>query len=229
MARQGRRQSENTSAAAAITSHATQRGHAREQQHRERGAQVVEDRADDEVQVGWDALAAHPQPAAAGPSAPGQSKARLPSMPSDRSQNGTDAVGMRLLGELQADARLAKTRSSAAAWGCRRRRWRSGWRAWRGNGVIRGYRAELDPAQISCTLSVVLRIGRSARAEEGRGAGPARPRWSVPPHAGDDCYIMRAWVRDVQEHGAALTFAPYGQTTTSIVQPIAVPRRALAL
>ena len=104
----GRRQSENTSAAAAIRSHATPNADTREQQHRERGAQVVEDRADDEVQVGWDALAAHTlQPAAAGPSAPGQSNARLPSMPSNRSQNGTDAVGMRLLGELQADARLS--------------------------------------------------------------------------------------------------------------------------
>ena len=47
---------------------------------------------------------------------------------------------------------------------------------------------------------------------------------------GDDCYVMTAWVRDV-EHLEQLIdqFTPYGQTTTSIMQSSPVPRRGVAL
>ncbi len=47
---------------------------------------------------------------------------------------------------------------------------------------------------------------------------------------GDDCYFMTLYVRDV-EHLEELIdrFAPYGQTTTSIVQSSPVPQRGLPL
>ena len=47
---------------------------------------------------------------------------------------------------------------------------------------------------------------------------------------GDDCYLMKAHVRDV-EHLEELIdrFAVYGQTTTSIVQSSPVPRRSVPL
>jgi Lrp/AsnC family transcriptional regulator, leucine-responsive regulatory protein len=45
---------------------------------------------------------------------------------------------------------------------------------------------------------------------------------------GDDCFVMIAYVRDV-EHLEALIdqFAAYGQTTSSIMQSSPVPRRAV--
>jgi Lrp/AsnC family leucine-responsive transcriptional regulator len=46
---------------------------------------------------------------------------------------------------------------------------------------------------------------------------------------GDDCYVMTAYVRDVEHLEAIIDeFAAYGQTTTSIMQSSPVPRRALA-
>ena len=47
---------------------------------------------------------------------------------------------------------------------------------------------------------------------------------------GDDCYIMRAHVRDVEHLEEVIDrFVAYGQTTTSIVQSSPVPRRGLPL
>ena len=47
---------------------------------------------------------------------------------------------------------------------------------------------------------------------------------------GDDCYFMRAWVRSVEHLEEVIDrFAPYGQTTTSIVQSSPVPPRGLPL
>ena len=47
---------------------------------------------------------------------------------------------------------------------------------------------------------------------------------------GDDCYIMRAHVRDVEHLEEVIDrFVAYGQTTTSIVQSSPVQRRGLEL
>ena len=47
---------------------------------------------------------------------------------------------------------------------------------------------------------------------------------------GEDCYIMRANVRDVEHLEEVIDrFAILGQTTTSIVQSSPVPPRGLAL
>ena len=47
---------------------------------------------------------------------------------------------------------------------------------------------------------------------------------------GEDCFIMRAHVRDVEHLEEVIDrFVAYGQTTTSIVQSSPVPRRGLAL
>ena len=152
-------------------------------------------------------------------------------MPANRSQNGTDAVGMRLLGELQADARLSNAELgrrvglSAPAVAERLARLEE-------SGVIRGYRAELDPTAIGYTLSVVLRIRPAPRELKKVAELAQRTPEVVECHriTGDDCYIMRAWVRDVQGMEELIDrFAPYGQTTTSIVQSSPVPRRALPL
>ena len=47
---------------------------------------------------------------------------------------------------------------------------------------------------------------------------------------GEDCFIMRAHVRDVQHLEEVIDqFVVYGQTTTSIVQSSPVPRRGISL
>ena len=46
---------------------------------------------------------------------------------------------------------------------------------------------------------------------------------------GEDCYFMKAHVRDVTHMEEVIdVFAVYGQTTTSIVQSSPVPRRGVA-
>ncbi len=47
---------------------------------------------------------------------------------------------------------------------------------------------------------------------------------------GEDCYLMRVHVRDVQHLEEVIDrFSPFGQTTTSIVQSSPVPLRPIAL
>ncbi len=47
---------------------------------------------------------------------------------------------------------------------------------------------------------------------------------------GEDCYLIRAHVRDVEHLEEVIDrFAVYGQTTTSIVQSSPVPGRGVAV
>ena len=99
-------------------------------------------------------------------------------MASNRRQNGgsaedqLDATNVRLLVELQADARLSvaelgrRVGLSAPAVAERLGRLER-------DGVIRGYHADVDPRALGYTLSAVIRIRPAPR---GRRAGRARPR-----------------------------------------------------
>jgi Lrp/AsnC family leucine-responsive transcriptional regulator len=95
-------------------------------------------------------------------------------------------------------------------------------------GVIRGYRAEVDPRAIGLALGVVIRVRPAPRqiakvAEAARGSEEVVVCERV---TGDDCFVLRANVRDV-EHLEELIdrFTPFGQTTTSLVQSAPVPPR----
>src|SRR5205085_820099 len=97
-------------------------------------------------------------------------------------------------------------------------------------GVIAGYRAVVDPRQLGYQLGVLIRI-RPAPRNIAVVADIARQTPEVVEcHrvTGDDCFVMTAYVRDV-EHLEELidTFTPHGQTTTSIMQSSPVPRRPL--
>ena len=47
---------------------------------------------------------------------------------------------------------------------------------------------------------------------------------------GEDCYVMKAHLRDVTHLEEIIDrFTPFGQTTTSIMQSSPVPARAIAL
>jgi Lrp/AsnC family leucine-responsive transcriptional regulator len=140
--------------------------------------------------------------------------------------DGTDA---RLLAELQQDARLTnaelgrRVSLSAPAVAERLRRLER-------DGVITGYRAEVDPKALGYSLGAIIRIRPSAR-QLPKVAELARETPEVVEcHriTGEDCFFMRLHVRDVEHLEELLDrFIIYGQTTTSIVQSSPVGRRGL--
>jgi Lrp/AsnC family transcriptional regulator, leucine-responsive regulatory protein len=158
-------------------------------------------------------------------------------MPAKASQNGRiaedgllDATNVRLLAELQADARISlaelgrRVGLSSPAVAERVRRLED-------EGVITAYRAEVDPRRLGYGLGVVIRIRPSPRRLADVAELARQTPEIVECHrvTGDDCYVMTAYVRDVEHLEAVIDeFAAYGQTTTSIMQSSPVPRRALA-
>lgn len=149
-----------------------------------------------------------------------------------RSEAGTvDDVDRSLLAELQGNARLSlaelgrRVGLSSPAVAERVQRMEA-------DGVIRGYRADVDPRSLGLALTLVVRI-RPAPREIAKVADLARKTPEVVECSritGDDCFVMRAHVRDVEHLEEVIDrFVPYGQTTTSIVQSSPVPRRGLPL
>ena len=132
-------------------------------------------------------------------------------MPTKARSNGPIAEGAldetnrRLLAELQEDARLSlaelgrRVGLSSPAVAERLARLESA-------GVIRGYRADIDPRALGYALSVVIRI-RPAPRELRKVADVARDTPEIVQCdrvTGEDCYVMRAHVRDVVESRAAV-------------------------
>ena len=140
-----------------------------------------------------------------------------------------DATNLRLIAELQADARLSlaelgrRVALSSPAVAERLRRLEEA-------GVITGYRAVVDPRRLGFGFGVVIRIRPAGRklalvAEILRDTPEVVECHRV---TGDDCYIAFAYVRDVEHLERVIDrFTPHGQTTTSIMQSSPVPRRAV--
>src|SRR3954453_18177573 len=142
-----------------------------------------------------------------------------------------DPTNLRLLEELQRDARVSlaelgrRVGLSSPAVSERLRRLEQ-------EGVITGYRAEVDPRKLGYSLGVVIRI-RPAPRQLAQGAELARQTDEVVEcHrvTGDDCYVMFAHVRDVTHLEEVIDqFAAFGQTTTAVMQSSPVPPRPLAV
>jgi Lrp/AsnC family leucine-responsive transcriptional regulator len=142
-----------------------------------------------------------------------------------------DETSRRIMAELQQDARLTlaelgrRVGLSSPAVGERLQRLER-------SGAIRGYRAEIDPRALGLSLSIVLRI----RPSPGQLQNVARLAQETPEVVecqritGEDCYFMRAHVRDIEHLEEVIDrFAILGQTTTSIVQSSPVRDRGLAI
>jgi Lrp/AsnC family leucine-responsive transcriptional regulator len=140
-----------------------------------------------------------------------------------------DSTNLLLLAKLQANARRSlaelgrEVGLSAPAVAERVRRLEA-------EGVIRGYHADVDPRRLGYTFGVAVRV-RPAPRQLAAVAALARDTPEVVEcHrvTGDDCYLITAYVRDI-EHLERLidSFAAYGQTTTSIMQSAPVPRRGI--
>jgi Lrp/AsnC family leucine-responsive transcriptional regulator len=146
-------------------------------------------------------------------------------------RNGLDATNRRLLEELQHHARLSlaelgrRVGLSSPAVADRLARLER-------DGVISGYRVEIDPRALGFSLTAVIRM-RPASRQIPQVADIAREAEEVVEcHriTGDDCFIMRAHVRDVAHLEELIDrFTPFGSTTTSIVQSSPVPGRGVSV
>ena len=155
-------------------------------------------------------------------------------MAANQRRNGDltlDTTDHRLLAELQADARLSlaelgrRVGLSSPAVADRLRRLES-------EGVIVDHRTELSPEALGLALTSIIRVRPSPRQLH-KVADLARSTPEVVEcHriTGDDCFFIKAHVRDVHHLEDLIDrFTPYGQITTSIVQSSPVPRRGIAL
>jgi Lrp/AsnC family leucine-responsive transcriptional regulator len=142
-----------------------------------------------------------------------------------------DETNLRLLAELQDDARLSlaelgrRVGLSSPAVAERLQRLES-------TGVIRGYHAELDPRALGLSLSAVIRVRPAGRQlhQVGEVAKATPEVVDCRRITGEDCYVMTAHVRSVEHLEEVIDrFTSYGQTTTSIVQSSPVPRRGINL
>jgi Lrp/AsnC family leucine-responsive transcriptional regulator len=142
-----------------------------------------------------------------------------------------DDVDRLLIEELQSDARLSlaelgrRVGLTPPAVADRLRRLED-------EGAITGYAARVDPRALGFALTAVVRI-RPAPRMIAKVADLARATPEVVEClriTGEDCFIMRLHVRDVQHLEELIdSFVLYGQTTTSIVQSAAVPLRAVTV
>jgi Lrp/AsnC family transcriptional regulator, leucine-responsive regulatory protein len=145
-------------------------------------------------------------------------------------ENGLDDPNLRLIEELQQDARLSfaelgrRVGLSSPAVAERLARLEE-------TGVITGYHAEVNPRALGFTLGAIVRIRPAPRELHKVAELAQRTPEIVECHriTGEDCYFMKAYVRDVEHLEDVIDqFAIYGQTTTSIMQKSPVPRRHVA-
>ena len=100
------------------------------------------------------------------------------------------------------------------------------------SGTITGYHAEVNPSAVGLSLSAIIRVRPSPGqiqnvAELARGTPEVVWCHRV---TGEDCYVMRAHLRDVLHLEEVIDrFTVLGQTTTSIMQSSPVPGRPLAI
>jgi Lrp/AsnC family leucine-responsive transcriptional regulator len=142
-----------------------------------------------------------------------------------------DEINRRLLDELQRDGRAAfaelgrRVGLSAPAVAERVGRLER-------DGVITGYRAEVDPRAIGFPLAAVVRVRPFAQQIHKIPELAERTPEVIECErvTGEDCFLLRLHVRAIDDLEAVLDhFTPFGQTTTSIVHSSPVPRRALPL
>ncbi|HXD57028.1 MAG TPA: Lrp/AsnC family transcriptional regulator [Thermoleophilaceae bacterium] len=141
--------------------------------------------------------------------------------------NGIDAINAKLIEELQSDARTSvaelgrRVGLSAPAVAERLQRLEA-------DGVIRGYRADVDPRALGYSLSAVMRIKPAPRQLPKVAELARKTPQIVECHrvTGEDCFYMELHVRSIEELEELIDgFLIYGTTTTSIVQSSPVPRR----
>ena len=142
-----------------------------------------------------------------------------------------DAINRDLLAAVQAEGRLSlaalgrRVGLSPSAVGERLGRLEQA-------GVITGYHAAIDPRALGFTVAAIVRV-RPVIRQLHRIADVAEEIAEVTECyriTGEDCFLIRLQLRSMDElEGILDRFAPFGQTTTSIVHSAPVPPRPLPL
>jgi Lrp/AsnC family leucine-responsive transcriptional regulator len=96
------------------------------------------------------------------------------------------------------------------------------------DGVITGYRAEVDPRRLGYALTAIVRI----KPAPGQLARIADLAADIPEVSechritGEDCFYLKVYLRAIEDLSGLLDrFLVYGQTTTSIVNGTPIPPR----
>jgi Lrp/AsnC family transcriptional regulator, leucine-responsive regulatory protein len=95
-------------------------------------------------------------------------------------------------------------------------------------GVITGYRAELDPRALGYPLTAIVRVkpapGQLARIPE--LAAEITQVGECHRITGEDCFYLTVHLRSIDELSELLDrFLAHGETTTSLINASPVPRR----
>jgi Lrp/AsnC family leucine-responsive transcriptional regulator len=142
-----------------------------------------------------------------------------------------DAINRDLLAAVQAEGRLSlaalgrRVGLSPSAVGERLGRLEQA-------GVITGYHAAIDPRALGFTVAAVVRVRPVIRQlhripEVAEEIPEVTECYRI---TGEDCFLIRLQLRSMDElEGILDRFAPFGQTTTSIVHSAPVPPRPLPL
>jgi Lrp/AsnC family transcriptional regulator, leucine-responsive regulatory protein len=100
------------------------------------------------------------------------------------------------------------------------------------SGILAGYRLDLNPKELGYNVTAFVRI----RPLPGRLTKVAELAQTIPEVTechrvtGEDCFILKAFLREISELDRVLDkFLAHGQTTTSIVQSSPVLPRGLPL
>ena len=142
-----------------------------------------------------------------------------------------DETDRRLLIELQEDGRLShaelgrRVGLSPPAVAERVRRLTD-------DGVLLGVRAIVDPRARGFALGVIVRVRPAPRQLHKVAELARRTPEVVECHriTGEDCFFLKAHVRDVVHLEEVIdAFAAFGQTTTSVMQTSPVPGRGVAI
>jgi Lrp/AsnC family leucine-responsive transcriptional regulator len=142
-----------------------------------------------------------------------------------------DAIDLRIVGELQTDARTSlaelgrRVGLSAPAVAERVQRLEE-------TGVITGYHAAVDPEALGFPLTVIVRISPAVREIPRVAKIAVDIPEVIECHriTGEDCFVLKLCLRAIGDlEGILDLFTPFGRTTTSVVQSSPVPRRPLPL
>jgi Lrp/AsnC family transcriptional regulator, leucine-responsive regulatory protein len=142
-----------------------------------------------------------------------------------------DQVNARLLAELHADPRITMSelsrRVSMSAPAVTERVQRM-----RANGVIAGFRMDVDPAALGLPVTAFVRI-RPAPGRLEKLAALARSVKQVSECyriTGEDCFLLKVHAPSVEGLESVLDrFLTHGQTVSSVVVSTPVPARPLPL
>lgn len=154
----------------------------------------------------------------------------MPQQPPDV-HSTLDATNIRLLHELAADPRQSTT-ELARRLGVSAPTARDRLRRLEEEGVIRGYRVEIDPAALGLPVAAWVRL-RPGPGQISRIADLASRSPEVSEcHriSGEDCFLIKVHVPDLSALEEILDrFLVHGQTTSSFVVSSPVPSRIVGL